>query len=147
MRKQIAIAFSTCLMLLALAIRVAPQEPASVAPQEPASIVANASGAGTIKIGDEEFKLHAVVVKLFEDGKAEINLITDITVFVQGTWARSSHTSQDIDLKIGGKVMSNTLEGEGKLSVSEDRKSITKLTLDVLSKTRNRVIKVDFVAK
>jgi hypothetical protein len=139
MRKQIAIAFSICLILLALAFRVVPQEPVS--------IVAKADGEGTIKIGEEEFKLHAVVVKLFEDGKAEINLITDIIVFVQGTWARSSDTSKDIDLKIGDKVMSNTLQGEGKLSVSEDRKSITKLTLEVLNKTRNRVIKVDFIAK
>ena len=138
MRKQIAIAFSICLMLLALAM--------TAVAQEPSSFVAKGNGKGTIKIGKEEFKLHAVVVKLFEDGKAEIHLITDITVFIQGFWARGSDTSKDIDLQIGN-VMSNNMDGGGKLSLSEDNKSVINLKLEVFNKTSKRVIKVDFIAK
>jgi hypothetical protein len=115
--------------------------------QQPTSLVASVSGEGTIKLGKEEFKIHAIVVKLFEDGKAEINLITDITVFVEGSWSRSSETSKDLDLKITGNSMSNNMEGGGKLYLSEDRKSITGLKLEVLNKTSRKVIKADFVAK
>ncbi|HXI22723.1 MAG TPA: hypothetical protein VNG71_02530 [Pyrinomonadaceae bacterium] len=139
MRKQIAIAVSIFVMLLTLA--------AGAVAQQPASLVTNASGEGTITLGKEEFKIHAIVVKLFEDGKAEINLITDITVFIEGSWSRSSETSRDLDLKITGNSVSNNMDGGGKLYLSEDRKSITGLKLEVLNKTSRKVIKADFVAR
>jgi hypothetical protein len=141
MRKLVAIAFSICLMSLVLALAMA------AAGQEPASLVAKANGEGTLKFGEEEFKLHAVVIKAFEDGKAEIQLVTDITVFIQGTWGRSSETARDIDITITGNITSNSLTGGGKLYLSEDRKSITALKLEVVNKISKKVIKVDFVAK
>ena len=141
MRKPIAIAFSICLMSLMLALATA------AVGQQPASLVVTANGKGTIKIGKEEFKLHVVVVKVFEDGKAEIHLITDITVFIQGSWKRSSETSRDIDLKITGNAMSNNMDGGGKLVLGEDKKSISGLKLEVVNKISKRVIKVNFVAK
>ena len=115
--------------------------------QQPASLVASVSGEGTIKLGKEEFKIHHIVVKLFRDGKAEINLITDITVFIEGTWTRGSDTSRDIDLTITGNSISNNMEGGGKLYLTDDRKSITGLKLEVLNKTSRKVIKADFIAK
>ena len=139
MRKQIAIALSIFLMCLALAM--------TAVGQQPASLVATANGEGTIKFGEEEFKLHAVVVKLFEDGKAEIQLVTDITVFIQGSWARSSDTSRDLDITITGNITAKSLEGGGKLYLSEDRKSITALKLEVVNRISKKLIKVDFVAK
>ena len=139
MRKQIAIALSIFLMCLALAM--------TAVGQQPASLVATANGEGTIKFGEEEFKLHAVVVKLFEDGKAEIQLVTDITVFIQGSWGRSSDTSRDLDITITGNITSKSLDGGGKLYLSEDRKSITALKLEVVNKMSKKLIKVDFVAK
>ena len=139
MRKQVTISLSIFLILIALAI--------TAGGQQVASRVVSASGEGTIKIGKEQFKIHAVVVKLFEDGKAEINLITDITAFVEGTWTRSSETSRDIDLKITGNSMSNNMEGGGKLYLTDDRKSIAGLKLEVLNKTTRKTIKADFVAK
>ena len=139
MRKQIAIALSIFLMCLALAM--------TAVGQQPASLVATANGEGTIKFGEEEFKLHAVVVKLFEDGKAEIQLVTDITVFIQGSWGRSSDTSRDLDITITGNLSSKSLDGGGKLYLSEDRKSITALKLEVVNKMSKKLIKVDFVAK
>ena len=139
MRKQIAIALSIFLMSLALAM--------TAVGQQPTSLVATANGEGTIKFGEEEFKLHAVVVKLFEDGKAEIQLVTDITVFIQGSWGRSSDTSRDLDITITGNLSSKSLDGGGKLYLSEDRKSITALKLEVVNKMSKKLIKVDFVAK
>jgi hypothetical protein len=141
MGKLVAIAFSLCLMSLVLALAMA------AVGQQPASLVAKANGEGTIKLGKEEFKLDAVVVKLFEDGKAEIQLITDITVFIQGSWARSSDTSRDLDITITGNITSKSLDGGGKLYLSEDRKSITSLKLEVVNKISKKLIKVDFVAK
>jgi len=138
-RKQIALAFSIFLISLTLVM--------TAVGQEPASLVAKATGEGTIKFGEEEFKLHAVVVKLFEDGKAEIQLVTDLTVFIQGSWGRSSDTSRDLDITITGNITSKSLDGGGKLYLSEDRKSITALKLEVVNKVSKRLIKVDFVAK
>ena len=139
MRNQIVIAFSIFLISLALAM--------TAVGQQPASLVATANGEGTIKFGEEEFKLHAVVVKLFEDGKAEIQLVTDITVFIQGSWGRSSDTSRDLDITISGNITSKSLDGGGKLYLSEDRKSITALKLEVVNRISKKLIKVDFVAK
>jgi len=138
MRKTITIALSIFLLLAPVVTAVS---------QQPASLVASASGEGTIKLGKEEFKIHAVVVKLFEDGKAELNLITDITVFISGTWSRADDAAKDIDLKITGNSTRGNLEGGGKLYLTEDRKSISGLKLEVLNKTSRKVIKADFVAK
>src|SRR5258708_4116900 len=77
--------------------------------QQIKSLVASASGEGTIKLGKEQYKLNAVVVKLFEDGKAEINLITDITIFISGTWSRPNDTSKTIDLKITGNAVAASM--------------------------------------
>jgi len=115
--------------------------------QQPKSLVATAKGEGTIKIGKETFKLYAIVVKLFEDGKAEINLITDITAFMEGTWSRDEGNDKSINLKITGNMMPGSLDGGGKLSLNEDRKSIAGLNGTVVNKTTKKTIKVDFVTK
>ena len=139
MRRQIAIALSMFLAVLGLAT--------AVNGQQPASLVAKADGEGTIKLGKEQFKINAIVVKLFEDGKAEMYLITDITVFVEGTWKRGSDTAKDLDIKITGSSTSNNMDGGGKLFLTEDRKSITGLKLEVLNKISRKVVTVNFVAK
>ena len=111
--------------------------------QELKSLVASAKGEGTIKLGREEFKLHSVVVKLFEDGKTEINLVTDITVFLAGAWTRGDEADNSINLT----TTASNLEGGGKLFLGEDRKSITGLKLEIFNKISKKNIKVDFVAK
>jgi hypothetical protein len=111
--------------------------------QQPKSIVASANGEGTIRLGKEEFKLHAVVVKLLEDGKAEIHLITDITVFVAGTWSRGDDADKSIKLT----TTASNMEGGGKLFFGEDRKSIAGLKLEIFNKISKKTIMVDFVAK
>ena len=115
--------------------------------QQPNSLVATANGEGSIKFGKEEFKINAVVVKLFEDNKAEISLVTDITVFVSGTWSRADDASKEIALKITGGSVSGNLDGGGKLLLTDDRKSIAGLKLQVVNQTTKKIIKADFVAK
>jgi len=116
--------------------------------QESPSLVVSANGQGTIKIGGEEFKLNAIVVKLFEDGKAELHLISDISVFVNGTWTRGAAGAKEIDLRITGNAATATnLEGGGKLFLNEDRKSIKGLKLQVANRISRKVIEVSFVAK
>jgi len=114
--------------------------------QENKSLVTTAKGEGAITFGQEQFKIHSVVVKLFEDGKAEINLITDISVFITGKWSRGSD-AKTIDLDITGTVTEGRLEGGGKLFLSDDRKSIKSLNLEVVNKLTKNTIKVDFVTK
>src|SRR6476620_6030876 len=96
MRKSCAIASIVMCLVVAL--------PSLAADDPPTSLVASAKGEGTIKLGKEEFKLNGVVVKLFADGKAELNLITDITIFITGTWSRANETEKSIDLKITSSV-------------------------------------------
>jgi hypothetical protein len=121
--------------------------PSFAADDPPASLVASAKGEGTIKLGKEEFKLNAVVVKLFADGKAELNLITDITVFITGTWSRANETAKTIDLKITSSVTGGNLDGGGKVFLTEDRKSISGLKLQVTNKISHKTITAEFVAK
>ena len=83
--------FALCILLL-LAV--------TASAQDNKSIVAHANGDGTLKLGDEKFKVSTVVIKLFEDGKAEINLVSEITVFVSGTWSWKDDSKQVINLKI-----------------------------------------------
>ena len=135
--KTTAIVISILLTLLAL--------PGMAGGQEPRSLVAN--GEGTIKLGKEEFKIYAVAVRLFEDGKAEINLVTDITVFVQGTWSGGDDVQKGIDLHITGNVAAGNLEGNGKLFLRDDRKSIASLNLEVVNKGTKKTIKANFIAK
>ena len=115
--------------------------------QQPKSLVATANGEGSIKFGKEEFKIYSVVVKLFEDGKAEISLVTDITVFVNGNWSRADNASNQINLKITGGSVSGNLDGGGKLLLTQDGKSIAGLNLQVSNQATKKVIKANFVAK
>jgi hypothetical protein len=115
--------------------------------QDDKSLVASANGQGTIKLGKEEFKVYAVVVKLFEDNKAEINVVSDISIFVNGTWSRGSDADKSIDLKITGGSVNGNLDGGGKLLLKDDRKAIAGLNLQIINKATKKPIKVDFVAK
>jgi hypothetical protein len=139
LRKSFAVASIVILICLSFT-GVAADDP-------PASLVASAKGEGKIKLGKEEYKLNAVVVKLFSDGKAELNLITDITVFITGNWSRENETAKTIDLKITSSVTGGNLDGSGKIFLTDDRKSISGLKLQVLSKVSRKTITAEFVAK
>ena len=128
-----------CLLLSLLTI------PAHALQKEPKSIVAHANGNGVLKLGEEEFKVTAVVVKLFEGGKAEINLISDITVFVSGTWARAENSRTVINLKITGGATGGGVEASGELHL-RGQKSIERVSLEGKSTTTHRTVSLSFQA-
>ena len=109
------------------------------------SFLATANGKGTLTVGREEFKVSSVVVKLNEDGTAEITVVTDLQLFVKGTWSSPADPANPIDLKITGGATGD-VQGSGKLSLRPDGKSIAKLTIEGMSPTAKRKIQLDFVA-
>jgi len=109
--------------------------------QESQSRLANSNGNGTLKVGREEFKVTAVVVKLMDDHQAEITLVSDITVFLTGTWSASDNNAQAINLEITGGASGGGVEATGKLLLSENGKEV--VTLDI--KGANRISKRSIV--
>jgi hypothetical protein len=109
--------------------------------------IAIADGDGTLKVGAEEFRIYSVVVKLMEDGKAEINIVSDITVFVSGTWSGDDAVNRGIDLRITGGATPGGIEGTGKLFLRNDDKAVARLTMQGLSKQSKRKVEVKFEAQ
>lgn len=119
--------------------------PAQALQNEPKSIVAHANGTGVLKIGTEEFKVTGVVVKLFEGGKAEINLISEITVFVSGTWVRAENSKTVINLKITGGATGGGIDAGGELHLRGE-KSIDRVSLEGKITTSHRTVSLNFQA-
>jgi hypothetical protein len=109
--------------------------------------LAHANGVGTLRVGQERFKITSVVVKLIDDHSAELTLVSDITVFLSGTWAQQPGSDQNFDLKITGGASGGGIEGGGKLTVGKDLQSGLRLDLKGLSKTTKRAIEVHFEGK
>jgi hypothetical protein len=116
------------------------------AQEKPKSTIINTKGKGTIKVGRETFPLHAVVLKLEEDHQLGLTLVSDITIFLEGTWSGAENSSEGIDLKIKGRA-SGSVEGAGKVFLSDDGKSIARMVLQASNKFRETVITVEFEAK
>lgn len=119
--------------------------PVQALQKEPKSVVAHANGNGVLKIGDEDFKVTAVIIKLFEDGKAEINLISEITVFISGSWARAENSKTVINLKITGGATGGGIEAGGELHLRAER-SIERVSLEGKNKTTHRSVSLSFQA-
>jgi hypothetical protein len=117
------------------------------AQQKPTSLTANAKGTGTIKIGNEQFPLYTVVVKLNEGGALELTLVSEITVFFTGTWSAPDDMTKGIDLTITGSEDSSTMRGAGKLFLKADGTSIASMKLQAENKLRKKLIDVTFVAQ
>jgi hypothetical protein len=133
------VAAGLVVLLLALSVH-------ATLPQD-RSIVVSSNGDGIVKIRQEQFKVTAAVVKLTENGEVEINVISEITVFVSGRWTRTGDAANGIDLEITGGTSPGSLEGSGKLFLSDDGKSITSLKLEVVNKTTKRQIVITFVGR
>jgi hypothetical protein len=113
--------------------------------QDSESMLAHANGNGLLNYGDEQFKVTAVIIKLFKDGKAEINLISELTIFVSGTWSRDTN-SKKINLKITGGATGGGLEASGELTLRGESRSIDHVFLEGQSKTTHRKVRLDFQA-
>lgn len=119
---------------------------AAVAPQEAQDRLAEVKGDGTLKLGQEEFKITAISVSLLGDQRAEIRLVSDIIVFVSGTWSQARESPEVFDLQITGGASSGGLDCAGKLTLAKDTKNV-QLILKGKSRTSKRPIDVYFVGK
>jgi hypothetical protein len=133
-------------LLLATVLAVGPALVVSRA-QDSGERLAHSDGQGTLKVGEEKFKISAVVVKLLPDRKAEITLITDITVFLNATWSSRGDSQQEFDLEIVGGATASGLQGNGKLVLGNDGKSVNRLSLKGVSRTSKRTVQADFEGK
>lgn len=116
-----------------------------VAKQEVQYRLAHANGQGTLKVGQEQFKVTAIVVKLLDDKKAEITLISDITIFISGTWSQNGESQEAFDLEITGGASAG-FEGTGKVTLGRDPKDL-RLIVKGKSRTTRKAIEVYFVGK
>ena len=119
---------------------------AAVAQQEVESRVAHANGEGTLKLGQEQFKITSIIVNLLDDRKAEIRLVSDIIVFVSGTWSENRESQEVFDLQITGGATPGGLDCAGKLTLGKDPKDV-RLILKGNSRTTKRPVEVYFVGK
>ena len=115
--------------------------------QQNQSRLAYAKGQGTLRVGDERFEINSVIVKLIDDRKAEITLASDITVFVSATWSSHGESGQEYDLEVTGGATPGGLEGRGKVFLSSDGKSVTRLSLKGVSRTTKRIVEANFEGK
>jgi len=115
--------------------------------QDNQSRLAVANGQGTLRVGDERFKINSVIVKLVDDRKAEITLVSDITVFLTGTWSNHGESQEEVDLEVTGGATPGGMEGRGKVFLTSDGKSVTRLSLKGMSRTSKRQVEANFAAR
>jgi len=104
-------------------------------------------GNGTLRVGENKFKLTSVIVKLMQDRKAEITLVSDITVFMNATWSNHAESTHEFDLQITGTESRIGLDGTGKVVLSDDGKSVARLSLKGVSRTTQRSVEANFEGK
>ena len=134
---------TTACLLLSLLPIVA--QPTFADPPSIKTLNVNSKGNGTIKVGADEAKISSVLVNLKENGKADIQLVTIIIVFMKGTWAAGSDQNQ-IDLKITGGTVSGAGKGTGKILLKDDGKSLASMTLEGTTPTGQKYV-VEFTAE
>jgi|KBSSwiStaDraftv2_1062776.scaffolds.fasta_scaffold404422_1 hypothetical protein len=115
--------------------------------QENQSRLATARGQGTLRVGDERFKINSVIVKLIEDRKAEITLVSDITVFMEATWTNHGESRDEFDLEVTGGASPGGVEGRGKVFLSSDGKAVMRLSVKGVSRTTKRIVEANFEGK
>ena len=134
-------------LLMVLATVVALPAVGEAQAQDNQSRLAHSNGQGTLRVGDETFKIYSVIVKLIDDRKAEITLISDITVFLSATWTNHGESQEEFDLEVTGGATPGGVEGRGKVFLSSDGKSVTRLSLKGVSRTTKRIVEANFEAK
>ena len=125
---------------------VGPSQSAAQA-QETQERLAHSEGQGWLKVGEESFKISSVIVKLLADRKAELTLVSDITVFLNATWTNRGESQEAFDLQIVGGATASGVQGTGRLVLGNDGKSVSKLSLKGVSKTSKRTFQSEFEGK
>jgi len=109
-------------------------------------ILVTAKGKGTMKVGSETFQVTSVVVKLAEDGTAELTLVAEITFFLSGKWTVDSASPKNYNLQITGSITGGGAQGTGKIVMQDDGKSLDRLSAQGGLKTSTRKVAIEFVA-
>ena len=137
------------LILIVFVVTLATVGPlqSAVQAQESQERLAHSEGQGWLKVGEETFKISSVIVKLLPDRKAEITLVTDITVFLNATWSNRGDSQTAFDLEIVGGATASGIQGTGRLVLGDDGKSVSKLSLKGVSKTSKRTFQSEFEGK
>lgn len=120
--------------------------PGALQAQEGQYRLVHAKGEGTLTVGQEQFKVFSVVIKLLDDRKAEISLVADMTFFLTGTWSQSGESQDSFDLQITGGASPGGLDGGGKLTTGKDPKDL-RLILKGKSRTTKKNIEIYFEGK
>jgi hypothetical protein len=137
-RKTFAIAIVAGLLLLSVCSVISAQE-------RPNTLETTAKGKGTIKVGREQFQLHTVILKLKEEGKLEMILVSDISLFFEGSWSWADAAGKAVQLKIHGGA-TGSVEGGGKVTLRDDGQSISTMSLQTANKFRKTIVNVQFTA-
>lgn len=137
---------NTILVVIVVTLAVGPSL-FVVQAQDSQERLAHSNGQGTLKVGQEQFKISSVIVKLLPDRKAEITLVTDITVFLNATWSNRGDSQTEFDLEIIGGATASGLQGTGRVVLGNDGKSVSKLSLKGVSKTSKRTVQAEFEGK
>jgi hypothetical protein len=119
----------------------------AVQAQDSQERLAHSEGQGWLKVGEETFKVSSVIVKLLADRKAELTLVTDITVFLNATWSNRGDSQTAFDLEIVGGATASGIQGTGRLVLGDDGKSVSKLSLKGVSRTSKRTVQAEFEGK
>ncbi len=120
----------------------------AVQAQESQERLAHSEGQGWLKVGEETFQISSVIVKLLPDRKAELTLVSDITVFLNATWANRGDSQEAFDLQIIGGTTASGFQGTGRLVLGgEGNKSVAKLSLKGASRTSKRTVQAEFEGK
>jgi hypothetical protein len=113
---------------LALATMLFLSLPVCVSAQHIASLNTLVKGKGTMTAnGIDTYKLTGVLVILKQNGDAQITLYSDIQIQAMGQWSISKDPKV-INLKLGGGTERDGSNVKGKLTMSEDGKSVASLT-------------------
>ena len=115
--------------------------------QESQTRLAHANGNGTLRVGDEQFKISSAIVKLLPDHKAEITIVSDITIFLTATWSNHTDSQHQFDLEFSAGASRGGVEGTGQASLSDDGKTLRRLTLKGVSRATKRGVEADFEGK
>ena len=99
--------------------------------QELESLIMTAKGHGKISSVIDEQEITSALVVLRQDGTVLITVSADLQLLAEGTWKASPSSPQHIVLKITGGAVKGEVIGSGKLLLTNDRKSIRELAIDL----------------
>lgn len=120
--------------------------PVSAQSGESESLIISAKGHGKLSLVVDERKITSALVVLRQNGTVLITVTADLMLQAEGTWKATASSPEEIVLKITGGAVKGEVIGSGKLLLTEDRKSIKELTVNLTS-SDGQEISVTFVAE